>query len=175
MTSMIEIIPASIRHVRPMSRKMRAAACMTLQGFGYAPRGALHRAFVASLYRRTAMIDGAPVAMWGIVGTLTDDEVLVWLVMSDEIANIPLSIVRAARAELAKIMERYEELATTVLPDDEAAIRFALHLGFHDRHDDEGPPLSRHELRREVMTNPKYRVPIGDSYVIALGYHGGAH
>lgn len=148
---------------------MRVAACMTLQSFGQDPRRALHRVFLQSLYCRTALIDGKPVAMWGVVAGLMSETAYVWLVISDQIANIPLSITREAKAELSKIMERYEELATTVLPDDDAAIRFAVYLGFHDDHD--GPRLSRKAREREIRENPAHRIPVGDQYVIALGYH----
>jgi hypothetical protein len=164
------IVPASIRHIKPMAARLRAAACITLQGFGYEPRRALHRVFLNSFYCRTAMVEGRPVAMWGITGTLLNDAAYVWLVMSDDIANIPRSITREAKTELSRIMENYREIATTVLPDDEAAIRFAVYLGFHDNHEG-GEHQSRKELERQIRENPKLRIPIGDSYVIGLGYH----
>ncbi len=165
-----EIVPASILHVKPMAARMRAAACATLQSFGFEPRMALRRAFLRSLMARTALMDGKPVAMWGVQGNLLDDTALVWLVMADDIANIPRTIVREARRELKSIMENYEEAATTVLPDDEAAIRFAVYLGFHDRHDDD-EPASRKDIERSIRENPRNKIPIGDSFVIGLGYH----
>ena len=83
---------------------------------------------------------------------------------------MPFSIVREARSELALIMGRYHELATTVLPDDDDAIRFAVYLGFHDR----DGSASRKELIAAIKADPKYKIPVGDSYVIGLGYHPGA-
>ena len=163
------IVPASILHIKPMAKRIRAAACITLQDYGYLPRAALHRAFLRSLYCRTALIDGRPVAMWGVDGTLLSDTAYVWLVMSDEIAHIPRTIVREAKRELAAIMGRYSEVAATVLPDDDAAIRFAVYLGFHDRHDED--ESTRRELVRKIRENPLYRIPVGDRYVIGLGYH----
>lgn len=165
------VVQASIGHIKPMAAQMRTAACVTLQGFGFRPREALRRAYVSSRYCRTAVIDGRPVAMWGITGPLLSDGAYVWLVLSDRIASMPVAVVREARAELARFMTNYRELAITVLPDDEAAIRFALYLGFHDREEPDGSLLPRKALLREIMTNPKHRIPVGDSYVIALGYH----
>lgn len=162
------IVPASVRHIRPMARRMRSAACITLQDYGYLPRAALHRVFVRSIYCRTALVDDKPVAMWGVVSTLLNDTAYVWLVMSDEIAHIPRTIVREAKRELAAIMGRYREVAATVLPDDDAAIRFAVYLGFHDN-DAEGQ--SRKATAREIRENPRHRIPVGDTYVIGLGYH----
>jgi hypothetical protein len=162
-------MPASVRHIKPMAARLRAAACITLQGYGHEPRRALHRVFLASFYCRTALIEDKPVAMWGVTGTLLGEQAYVWLVISDEIAGMPYAIVREAKRELATIMQDYSEIATTVLPDDDAAIRFAIYLGFHDRHDDRH--LNRRETEREIRSDPRNRIPIGDSYVIGLGYH----
>lgn len=168
------IVPASIRHVRPMSSRLRAAACVTLQGFGFKPREALRRAFVDSYYSRTALVGNRPVAMWGVKGSLLDEAAMVWLVLSEEITQMPRAIVREARAELARVMLNKSEIAITVLPDDEAAIRFAVHLGFHDRDNDDGS-LSRRAMCEAIVRDPQYRVPLGENYVIALGYHPGVH
>ncbi len=164
------IVKSSIRHIRPMSRHLRAAACITLQGFGFNPRVALHRAFMASRYCMTAMVDEKPVAMWGVKATLLGDGAFVWLVLSDQIAAIPRAIVGEAKAELSRIMDNYDEIAITVLPDDMAAVRFAVYLGFHDRDNDDGA-MTRKQLTDAILADPKYRIPIGDRYVIALGYH----
>ena len=164
------VVPTSVRHIKPMSRDLRAAACVTLQGFGFKPREALHRAVLASYYCRTALKDSKPIAMWGVKGPLLADTAVVWLVLSDEVTRMPLAIVREARAELAKVMENKKEIAITVLPDDAAAIRFAVFLGFHDRENDDGE-LSRKTLCDAILADPQYRIPVGDQYVIALGYH----
>jgi hypothetical protein len=170
MTVDYAIVKTSARHLRPMSRHLRAAACITLQGFGLDPRIALHRAFMASHYCRTATIDEKPVAMWGVKGTLLGDGAFVWLVLSDQIAAVPRAVMREAKAELARVMDGYDEIAITVLPDDIAAVRFAVWLGFHDRDNDDGH-LSRKALTEAIIADPVHRLPIGDRYVIALGYH----
>lgn len=165
-----DIVPARALHIRPMARQLRAAACITLQGFGLNAREALRRAFIASPYCRTAVADGKPIAMWGVKHTVLGDTGVVWLVLSDAVTKMPVAIVREARIELARVMAQLDEVAITVLPDDEAAVRFAVFLGFHDRDNDDSH-LSRHEMTRAIIADPQYRVPIGDSYVIALGYH----
>lgn len=172
MTARHEIVPASIRHIRPMSKRLRTAACITLERFGEDPRRALHRAFIASNYCRTALIDGKPVAMWGVCGALMSNVASVWLVIAEDIVKLPLVIVREARSELAHVMGNYHELVTTVLPDDAAAVRFALYLGFQGFEEDD----LLHKVKYEdLMNDPKYRVPVGDSYIIALGYRAEAH
>ncbi len=169
-----EIRRASILDVRPMATRMRAAACVTLQSFGFKPRQALHRVYISSFYCRTALIDDRPVAMWGIMGTLMSECAYVWLVMSDGIANVPRTIIREAKAELSEIMANYSDVATTVLPEDDAAVRFALYLGFADRAG-EFRNMPRKDLERELRDNPRHRVPIGDQYVLGLSYHPGVN
>lgn len=162
--------PARALDVKPMARQLRAAACITLQGFGLNAREALRRAFVQSSYCRTAVNpDGRPIAMWGVKSTVLGDTGMVWLVLSEAVTRMPVAVVKEARAELSKMMERLSEIAITVLPDDEAAVNFALALGFHDREDN----LPRKEMVRAVLADPRYRIPVGDQYIIALGYHPG--
>lgn len=169
MTEPFTIVPASVRHIRPMSACMRSAAAIALQGYGFNPREALRRALVSSFYCRTAMIDGKPAAMWGVAGTLLGVHAYVWLVLSPSIQRFPRALLRRSKAELAEVMADCREITTTVLPDDEASIRFALHLGFRgetaDGSEDEG------ERGREIMTDPRFRIPMGEGYVIRLGYH----
>ncbi len=168
MTRPYEVIPASVRHIRPMAKRMRAAGAITVEGFGYNPREALRRVFVSSFYCRTAMMDGAPVAMWGACGSLLSDTAVVWLVLSEIVQSLPMAIVREARAELARLAEEYDVINTTVIPDDEASVRFAVFLGFTDRVSHGG---TRRKTLAEIMANQANRVPIGDSYVIPLGYN----
>lgn len=142
---------------------MRSDGSAALDGYGFNPREGLRRAFRASVYARTAMVEGRPIAMWGIAGGILSDGAYVWLVLSDEVRRLPKAIVREARAELALAAGRYRHIAATVLPEDEASLRFALHLGFGGDGDD------------DVLTDPKYRIPTGDGYAIRLTYQPGAH
>lgn len=152
------VVPGSVRHIRPMAASMRHAAAMALDGYGFNPREALRRAYVASHHCRTAMIDGKPVAMWGAAGALLSDGAYVWLVLSDAVRSIPRAIVREARADLAEVMERYPRISATVLPDDEDSVRFARFLGFSGEIDD-----------------PEARIPMGDHFAIRMTYRPEAH
>lgn len=166
--SAYEIVPSSVRHVRPMSKRVRAAGALAMQNYGVNPRVGLHRVFVSSNYTRTALVDGRPVAMWGVVGMLMGDTAFVWLVLAQETGQIPRAIVREARAELQRVMDNYSHIMMTVLPDDEPSVRFALHLGFR--------PMDGEYMgdAKDALTNPRFRIPIGDSYVIQMGYAPGA-
>lgn len=166
------IVAASPRHIRRLSAELRAASCLSLEQFGVEPRRGLHNAFVQSFYCRTALVDDRPAAMWGVVGSLVDEGVFVWVALSKRLAAMPPAVLRGARAELRAIMEQYGQISTTVLPDDEAALQFAVCLGFHDRGDDEETGR-RKALAAAIKAEPRFKIPIGDSYAIGLSYNPG--
>jgi hypothetical protein len=127
-----EVIPASIRHVKPLAATLRPAACAALAGFGVDARRALHFALRHALYSRTAVIGGEPVAMWGTHGAMMSDQVTIWAAFSQKATKFPLAIVRKARAELAAIANGENRLYASVSEDDERAMVFARAIGFHE-------------------------------------------
>ena len=169
-----EIVRGRLIHVGRMARAMRDDAAATIGAFGFDPKRALRDAVIGSHYCRAAVVDGRPVAMWGLRGALLSDHAMVWLVLSKDVTGMPRAIITEARREMAAFGEQYDELATTVLPEDDAAIRFASFLGFHDRHDEEHDEMTRKERAEDMRHNPRHRIPVRDGYVIALGWHGAA-
>ena len=147
-----------------MCRKMRAAAAINTQAFGVSPRAALHRAFVASNYCRAALVEGGVAAMWGVVAPILSDRAMVWLVLAESLGRFPRAIVREARSELQKVMESYSYVDMIVVPDDEASVRFARHLGFQAT---DGEFFSDD---KDALNDPRFRIPIGDGYVVRMGY-----
>lgn len=110
------------------------------------------------------MVDGIPAAMWGVRGTLLGDTAMVWVVMSEAVKSLPMSLMRETRKVMGDITSRYRVVHATVLPNDEAAIRFALYLGFH------AGDGSHQERAVKLLADPEKRIPIGDGYVIELCY-----
>jgi len=145
---MYEVVPASILHVRPLAKRMRAASAASVAGYGFNPREGLRRSFVNSHHCRTALVDGRPIAMWGLIGPLLAGETFAWVVLTEEAAEIPFSVVREARRALATAAESYETVRAAIFPDDAGAIRFATFMGFVE----DG------------------RAPLGDSYVLSMRY-----
>lgn len=128
---------------------MRMGGAVTVEAFGFNPREGLRRAFVASHHVRTALIDGRPIAMWGLYGPLLAWETYVWLVLAEEAADIPFTVVREARRALAAAASMYDEVIAGVALDDTKAVRFARFLGF---------------------TQDSEPEPYGDGYVLRMRY-----
>lgn len=146
------IIPASILHVRPISKRLRTGSAVALEQFGFNPREGLRRALNGSFYARTAIAeDGRPLAMWGLCGSMLGDAAYVWLALTSEVITMPRAILKEARRELEEQSMRVDRISATLIPGDEDAVRLARHLGFDpDRVD---------------------RVRVGDNDLISLDYH----
>lgn len=129
--------------------------------------------FGQSYLRRSALVDGRPVAMWGVIGTLVSAEGYVWLALSDEAARYPVAVLREAKRQLAAIMQTKRELATTIDVDDSAARRFAVFFGFHVAHDEGGSPATTKAERRRLLDylDKREDIRLGDGKIIPMGLH----
>lgn len=129
-----EVMRSSVLHVKPIAADLRVALCSSVATFGERPRLALRRALNASIYARTAMLDGKPAAMWGMVGTLMSDRASAWLALTETALRHPVLIVREARRELAIMAASAGQLFTNIARDDERALALARNLGFQPSH-----------------------------------------
>ncbi|MBB3453884.1 hypothetical protein FHT86_002140 [Rhizobium sp. BK313] len=131
--------------------------------------------FDASCFRKAWMIEGRLAGLGGIIGTVASPTGFVWLALSNEALRYPVAIVKEARKQLAEIMVVKRELATTIIEGDEAAKRLAIFLGFHVADDGPGAPANskkdRQVLMRHMENRQDIRVPVGNGFAIAMGYH----
>jgi hypothetical protein len=158
-----------------MARRLRAAQRESLISAGLDPHRELRARFDDSYLARAWLIDGRLAALGGIVGTILSFYGFVWLVLSEEAGQHPVTIVKEARRQLAEIMITKHELATAIVTSDAAAIRLAAFLGFHAAHQGPGMPAhcraQRQTLAAEVAGNPALRIPVGKVFAVAMGYH----
>ena len=86
-----------------------------------------------------------------------------------------VTIVRHAVRLLKQEMRTRSELAATILLGDEAALKFAVYLGFHVSHDGEGEPAtnraSRKRLAHYVENKQDIPIQVGQISVIPMGVH----
>lgn len=171
----VVITEAKMRHAGPMIRRLRREHALAFAAIGLNSHQELRNTMAASSYRRAGFLNGELAALWGVTGSLLSATGFVWLCLSNEAARHPMLILRGAKRQLDEIMETKTELATTVLRDDEAALRFCVYLGFHVGHDGDGAPATskwgRRTLIEYVRTNPDIRLPAGRSWVMPMGYH----
>lgn len=171
----LEVTDAKLRYCGQMVRRLRHEHQMAFAAVGLNPHRELRNTVSSSSEARAAFLDGELVGMWGVVGTLMCPWGFVWLCMSQEATKHPMRALRLARSELDRFMRTRTELFTTVLEGDEAALRLCAFLGFHVEHQGPGaPPVSKDGRRawmRYVRNNPDFRMPVGRSYAVKVGYH----
>ena len=168
-------IPAKPWHCGQMCRLLRHEHRNTIAQLGIDCHAELRARFEASSFRKAWLIDGRLAALGGIMGAPLASSGFVWLALSEQARRYPIAIVKEARRQLDAVMVVKRELATTVLNGDEAAKRLAIFLGFHVSHDGPGQQafsrFGRRSLARHLDSDPDLRIPIGEGFAVALGYH----
>ncbi len=97
---------------------------------GRNPRHVMRGFFRQSSYRRTALLDGRPIAIWGVTGTLCSSEGILWLRLTTAARKMPRLVVEESRKELARMLETRQRLVIYIAEHDRLALRFAGFLGF---------------------------------------------
>jgi hypothetical protein len=105
-----------------------ADAAEVLASGGYTPEGALVAAVEASDFARVLVVDGEPIAMFGVLcrGALA----IPWLLTTTGVDRHRRAFWRASKHALAKILEHYPVLVQQVDARYTAALRWAQRLGF---------------------------------------------
>ena len=172
---MIEIIEAKPWHCGQMARILRHEHQRELGRADVNIHREIRSNFNGSSWCRSGLIDGRLVGMGGVMGSVMESTGFIWLAMSDEVRKHPLAVVRVLRSLLDEIMTTRHELATVVIPEDDAALRLAVFLGFHCEHNGDGAPaatrVGRKGLARYLRNNPDLRMTLGKTTCVPLGYH----
>lgn len=110
---------------------MRAIDRAECAAFGHAPRQALRGGLAASDFALTAMIEGRPAAMLGVV-TLSAVEGLgrPWLLGTDEIYRQGRALVTLGPRVIDTMLGRHRELRNLVSAGNTRAIRLMERWGF---------------------------------------------
>lgn len=143
----ITIGDAELGHIDLLAAELRPEmmAAVALTG---RPAGVVMReCFRASVMRRTAFMDGAPVAMWGCAGALLGGVGEGWLFASVRLQKVPRSTLWVAGQELARFRSVFREMRGILFSADQAACRFAAKIGCEIKADGAGAgPFLRYEV-----------------------------
>jgi hypothetical protein len=145
------LTPAAVEHILPMSNVLDHEEARALEAAGRPPLYAITTMFHASEERWTALIDGEPIAMWGVTGGALETTGEAWLVVAKSIRGHKFAIVRQAMRSLARMFETKIVITSSIYCSDKRAFRFARALGFKVVEQitvDESTPLFRAVLRR---------------------------
>ncbi len=127
---MIRIVPALPVHVGILSAQLSESERACFASLGRDARRVIRGFFRQSSYRRTALIEERPIAIWGITGSLCSSSGILWLRLGDRARDLPRLVVELAREELAQMLETRRELVCYIDASDTRAQRFASFFGF---------------------------------------------
>lgn len=130
-----EVHEAKLYHCGQMSRVLRAEHAREVADLGFDVHRELVARFRESWFRRAWLIDGALVGLGGVSGTLLEMGGFIWLALSSAAMKYPAHTFKEARRQIDEIMTVKAQLATLLLPGDEASRRFARLLGFIEQDD----------------------------------------
>lgn len=168
----VEIVEAKLWHCGAIARSLRVEHAGMLIRMGVPIHRELRDYFDRSYYRRSALVDGHLVAVWGCEGSLISSSGLLWLAMSQYAVKFPIAVLRYAKREIAHLAKTKTELGTTLLPDDEAAHRLAVFLGFEAFDGFGGGRARDRRFRNNLMnywrSNPELLVSAGRSAQIGV-------
>lgn len=165
-----QIVDAQKYHCGRIVRRMRTAHLTALAPTGKDIHWELRATLGRSFFAKACIMDGKVIAMWGASGPVLGESAYVWLILSNDAVRFPIALMKEAVRQMKIILSQCTEVSTTVLAGDDAALRFATFLGFHDRHED-GVLSSRKDIANLVRTDPRIQFPAGNTFVMAVGCH----
>ena len=155
----VEIKDGERWHCGQIARTLRAEHHLLLLRKNVNVHRELRRKFDRSYYRRSAFIDGYLAAVWGVEGSPLSFHGQLWLALSQYALRYPMAVLRQAKLEVEHISNLQRELVTTVQPEDEAAHRLVVWLGFETPDGFGGGPAQtrqrRNNLLRYMKGNPE--------------------
>lgn len=110
---------------------MRAADVTECAAMGHTPRQALRAGLLSSSLCLTAMVDGRPEAMVGLVVTnALCGEGSPWMLGSDAVYRHPRTMLRWGPRILSAMFDSTPVLENLVAEDNHRAVRFLKRIGF---------------------------------------------
>ncbi|AHE52569.1 hypothetical protein [Sphingomonas sanxanigenens] len=127
----VRIVPARPRHVRRIAQAMRDADRRECAAIGLDPRAALRRGLAGSALCRTALVDGEPEAMFGlVVRSAVAGEGMPWLLGTDRVMAQGRALLALGPGAIAEMQAVTPRLANRVAVENGRAIRLLRRWGF---------------------------------------------
>lgn len=128
---MIEVVAARPTHIGPIATKMRAVDVQECLFVKQTPKEALRHGLQTSETCWTVLLDGKPVAMFGVVPTsVIEGRGRVWMLMTNAAMTKRRAILRLGHRYTEALQRHYRILDNYVHADNDAAIRWLSRLGF---------------------------------------------
>lgn len=131
MQSRVRLVPAEWRHINRVAANMRAIDAQECRAMGREPKQALRAAFMTSEKAWTALVDGVPHAMFGVVvESLIDRIGTPWFLGTDEVYRHAREMIQWGPGILSRMGDSSRHLRNLVSTDNGRAIRLLKRWGF---------------------------------------------
>ena len=129
--SPIRLAPGDLGHVPALARRLRPIDLIECQAMGRTASQALRHGLAASAQTWTALVDGEPHAMFGVVvESVTGGDAVPWFLGSDLVAKHGRALIAQGPAILAAMHRHGSRLRNYVSSENRQAIRLLEHWGF---------------------------------------------
>lgn len=127
----LRLVPGAVDHIPDLAWRLRPIDIIECTAMGRTAQQALQHGLAASAQSWTALIDGEPHAMFGIVvGSAASGDAIPWFLGSAQVARHARALI-AEGPELLRTMHRHgRTLSNFVSCDNHQAIRLLEHWGF---------------------------------------------
>lgn len=127
----IKIIPTIPAHLRELAENLRKEDEDEILSFGFTPAQALWRSYKASLFTKTAFVDGKLAAVWGVCGKFMGAIGQPWLLTTDAVYEVsPLKFARVYQQEVKEMLKMFPKLENYVIASYSSATRLLEIIGF---------------------------------------------
>lgn len=127
----VAIVPASPAHVGRIAAAMRAIDRREAAAMGHAPKAALRAGLVASSDCWTALVDGVPAAMFGVVPvSAIDRSGRPWFLGTDAVPRQARALIALGPDIVARMHAEFAHLANHVSCENRRAIGLLRRWGF---------------------------------------------
>lgn len=127
----MSLVPAQWTHINRIAANMRAIDAQECRAMGREPKQALRAAFMTSEKAWTALVDGVPHAMFGVVvESLLDRIGTPWFLGTDEVYRHARELIMWGPGILSRMSDSSKRLANLVSSGNDQAIRLLRKWGF---------------------------------------------
>lgn len=127
----IRLVPANSRHIGAIASRMRGIDRMECEAMGRTAKQALRFSLMTSSKAWTALVDGKPEAMFGVVvSSVLTGEGSPWFLGTDEVYRHPRALLMWGPGIIARLCDSRIALRNLVSRDNVQAIRLLKRWGF---------------------------------------------
>ncbi|QNA85146.1 hypothetical protein G4G27_14930 [Sphingomonas sp. So64.6b] len=129
--SEVTLVPARATHIGPIAHRLREHDRIECAALGHTPKQALRAGLTASSLCLTALVDGRPEAMFGLVVTnALYGEGRPWLLGTDIVYRQPRALLHHGPRAIGAMLDSTPRLSNLVACRNARAIRFLARMGF---------------------------------------------